>query len=109
MKNIFAAGFCLVFSFFCFSQEEWKPEELEVLNRFGLDTNDPRGIIFHSDNDCIDGKYQNVKVALEAFLNASLKKDLTEYCIIDMKKDEPVETPLDIHRIIKLYLENIKD
>lgn len=98
-----------MFSFLGFGQEGWKPEELEVLNRFGLDTNDPRGIIFHSYDECVDGKFQDIKGAIETFLNTTLKKDLSEYCIIDMKKEELVDTPLDIHQIIKLYLENFKD
>lgn len=106
MKNIILAGFCLILSSFCFSQDLWKSEEIEVLNRFGLDKNDPRGIIFYSNGDCVDGNFPEIKSAVEAFLQGSIKKDLSNYCIIELKQKELIGIPLDIHQIVQLYLQN---
>lgn len=96
----------MIITSFCYSQEEWKSEELEILNQFGLEKNDPRGIILYSGSECVDGEYSNIESAIETFLNSSLKKDISEYCVPGIKQEELIGIPLDIHQIVKLFLEN---
>jgi hypothetical protein len=90
-----------------FGQDNWKQEELDVLERYGLETNDPRGIVLNpSGSDCPDGAYPDIKSAIETFFTATLKKDLSTFCIAGLKEELIVGEPLDIHRIVQLYLKD---
>ena len=88
------------------SQDAWSQAELGILDNFGLQPEDPRGILFkEAESSCTGDVKESVRSAIETFFTATLKKDLTEFCIEGVP-DELEGKPLDIHQIVRLYLNN---
>jgi hypothetical protein len=86
------------------AQDSWTEEEKRVLDRFGLRQDDPRGVIFWpSGDDCAFESHNDMRSALESFFTASMKKDLTEYCVSQLP-EKMVGMPMDIHRVVLIYL-----
>lgn len=105
MRNLLLS-FSLLCAQFLLSQESWTKEELTVLETFGLDSTDHRGVIFlPSQQDDVP----SMAVAINQFFTTSSKKDLTE---IPVKNEEFLQPyfgqPLDIHQVVKLYLTQSK-
>lgn len=77
-----------------------------MLETFGLDSTDHRGVIFlpSQQNDA-----PSMATAINQFFTTISKKDLTE---IPVKNEEYLQPyygqPMDIHRVIKLYLTQSK-
>ncbi len=96
--------FIILFTLFAlplFSQNQWKKEEIAVLNAYGLDTLDHRGVILHVDvqSDLM------INEALLSFFKADVKKDMSEFWVSFDDRSKPyLEKPLDIHNIVQLYL-----
>lgn len=73
-----------------------------MLESFGLDSMDHRGVIFvpSQQNDA-----SSMATALNQFFTTISKKDLTE---ITVKNEEFLQPyfgqPLDIHQVVRLYL-----
>jgi len=105
MRNLLLS-FSLIYAQFLFSQESWTKEELKVLETFGLDSMDHRGVIFlpSQQNDAA-----SMATAIHQFFTTISKKDLTE---IPVKNEEFLQPyfgqPLDIHQVVKLYLTQSK-
>jgi hypothetical protein len=101
MKTLFLSLTFLI-SFNYHSQSTWKKNELEVIYKFGLDTNDHRGVILNTLNS--NQNIDNVQ-KIEFFFQSNDKKDLTEINLIfDEKIKSYFYRPIDIHDLVKLYL-----
>lgn len=96
--------FCLLLTQAAFCQE-WNTEELNILNKYGIQTNDPRGIVFvkSTNSECIK-TYESVQEAIEAFFLSELKSDLITLCIKVENNPIYFGEPLGIKRIVEIYL-----
>lgn len=107
-KFIFAITTIALFSLNSLSQDvDWTEQHLEIINKYGLEKNDHRGIvfIFQQEISC-DTEYSTVHLAIEAYLESISKKDLTSYCITDDEKFINYNgQPLDLFQIVSIYLQ----
>jgi len=90
--------------------QDWTSEQISILDQFGLEKNDIRGIVFtQSGTNPCNQEVSTVKEALELFLNAQVKRDITTFCISELNSDLiTFEQPLDIFQIVSLYIETKK-
>lgn len=96
-------------SYISFGQDNWSKEQIQVLDKYGLTQDDPRGIVFYTgqDEDCTSNQ-ENVLMAIEAFFNAELKIDLIYYCVPEiLNKDIVKGQPMDMFKIVSIYLDEI--
>ena len=92
--------FFLVMEYTCFSQSHWSSKEIEILNKYSLDSNDHRGVILKGSENA-----PLLKTVIEAFFSMSSKSDLTELLVrLDKNRDDYLDKPLDIHQLITLYI-----
>lgn len=105
MKQFIGVLFFISISFFSVCQEKsWTQEELNVLEKYGLDKQDHRGveIVYEGCESYFDSEI----LGFEAFYSSSdRKKDITKICV----KDNGVRlvdngTLLSVHESISLYL-----
>lgn len=97
---------CINFSY----AQEWTQDHLDVLDQFGLEKNDIRGIVFSkSGTTACNQEVQTVHEALESFLGTAVKRDITTYCITELNTDLiAFDQPLDIFQIVSVYIETKK-
>src|SRR5688572_26249429 len=67
---------------------EWTPEEMKVVEKYGLRTNDNRGIILvsealNNDVETPDHQTDSIKEALVFFMTTGFKKDLIYVRVFD--------------------------
>ena len=83
------------------SISKWTPKHIDVLQSFGTDTSDIRGIQFSINND----SNLSIEDIFKEFFSGSPKKD---FYLFDIKYSEiPIaffNRPLEIFEIIDLYL-----
>lgn len=110
-KLLFALLSILLFQSINFSYaQEWSQEHIAVLDHFGLEKNDIRGIVFkQTGNNSCNQEVQTVHEALDAFLNAAVKRDITTYCIAELNTAAiTFDQPLDLFQIVSVYIETKK-
>lgn len=108
MKNFILAGICIILTSFCFSQE-WSNEQIQVLDKYGLTQEDPRGIVFYTgqDEDCTNFQ-ESVSKAIESFFKAEMKSDLIYFCVPEILNRDIVKgQPMDLNKIVSVYLKEI--
>ena len=94
---------------FSYSQD-WSEDHIAVLEQYGLEKNDIRGIVFfQSGSSTCNQEVKTIQEALENFLNATVKSDITTYCIAELNSDAiAFDQPLDLFQIVSVYLETKK-
>lgn len=105
MKNLILLAFVIV-SNISFGQSNWTSEQIQVLDKYGLTQNDPRGIVFYTgeDQDCTDNQ-ETVLKAIEAFFTTELKSDLTYFCVPQIQNSGIVKgQAMDLFQIVSVYL-----
>lgn len=106
MKQFIGIVAFSLFSILSFGQtKEWTNEELLVLEKFGLDQKDHRGIeVIYSD---CDNPFENEIQALEAFYSSSdRKKDISILCIKENGTHLIGDGALlSVHESITLYVQ----
>jgi hypothetical protein len=110
MRNFILSVICLITASFCFGQE-WTREHLQVLEKYGLTKEDPRGIVFFTgdDEDCTKSE-ESVLLALESFFTVELKSDLLYFCVpVINNKDIVKGQPMDLFQIVSAYLKEEKN
>jgi hypothetical protein len=91
-------------------QNSWTTEQIQVLDKYGLTQNDPRGIVFYTgqDEDCTSSQESALK-AIESFFTTELKSDIIYYCIPEILNKNIVKgLPMDLFQIVTIYLEEKK-
>lgn len=106
-KPLFTLMVFTIMSFGALCQDvNWTNEHVEILNKYGLEQNDHRGIIlyFQEDLPC-DQKAITVNEAIEEFLSAQSKKDIYTFCISnDPEMNKYNGQPLDLYQIVSLFI-----
>ena len=109
MRNSILLTF-IVISSISFGQNSWTTEQIQVLDKYGLTQEDPRGIVFYTgqDEDCTNSQ-ESVLKAIEAFFTAELKSDLIYFCVPEILNRDIVKgQPMDLYKIVSIYLEEKK-
>jgi hypothetical protein len=85
----------------------WTAGHIEILNKYGLEQNDHRGIILYFQEDVLcDQKVMTVDEAIEQFLSTQSKKDIYTFCIsADPEMNKYNGQPLDLYQIVSLFIE----
>lgn len=93
----------------CYCQE-WTPEKISVIDQFGLEQNDGRGIMFvNSGNSDCTQTINTVLEGIESFLSSDLKRDITTFCIENLDSDlVSYDQAIDLNQIVTIYLETKK-
>jgi hypothetical protein len=101
MKNALLAVCCMLFSF-GFSQE-WTKEQLQLLDYYGLEKSDHRGLVLSTNlSDCENAV--SVEKAIIQFFTTDLRKDIITLCIISDPENISGHT-LDLFEVTALYIQ----
>lgn len=91
---------CSAFSAYS-QKEEWTKYQTEILEKFGLNKDDHRGVILQSQGN----SEISIKTALESFFTSESLSDIKTYEVIPSPNNEAyLNRPLSIFEITKLYL-----
>ena len=90
---------CSAFSAYS-QKEEWTKAQTEILEKFGLNKDDHRGVILQSQ----DNSETSIKTALESFFISESLSDMKTYEVIPSLNHEAyLNRPLSTFEITKLY------
>lgn len=100
MKNALLAVCCMLFSF-GFSQE-WSKEQLQLLDNYGLEKSDHRGLVLSTNlSDCENAL--SIEKAIIQFFISDIRKDITTLCII-ADSENISDRPMDLYEVTTLYI-----
>lgn len=104
MKNLILLTF-IVISNICYGQNSWTTEQIQVLDKYGLNENDHRGVIFYiSDKE--QSQYPTLNDAILAFFNSKSVLDISRIYVNNLQGFDSIEgKTLDIHLLVDAYLQ----
>lgn len=103
MKKLFIVALILLPIASLAQESQWTKQELKVLESFGLQTNDIRGVIFTEDTYQCDVEAKTEKEAILAYLQPEGRKDIIRVCTTEFDENY-TDRILDIHQVIQLYI-----
>lgn len=105
VKKLFIAATFVFISICANAQSSWTEEEVNVLNEFGLDSTDHRGIIIKHNISCD----KTLVISIKEFFYSSEKLDVTTIYVSSKYENQVfLNQILDMHQLIQLYLTESK-